>query len=247
MEPSKEAIVAALEVYYDKTGDRIPAGMDSALRAAYAIDFAALRAELQAARDEIRNSQASRTMLAEKYDALALKFKIASREPSFMNMVNAMTTTEERDDLQQQLQAARDEIERLKKDPLCQAITDPDCTCHSCLKDGAIEMALKAETELQIARDNYQTLLDDAVKMRQDIEKQPLVQILNKRLSDWATRFAEQSNQLQVERDENEKLKSDISVKLLENLLERRKAINDLESKLAAANERIASEKQRKD
>ena len=38
-EPSKEAIVEALKVYYDKTGDRIPAGMDAALRAAYAIDF----------------------------------------------------------------------------------------------------------------------------------------------------------------------------------------------------------------
>lgn len=74
-----------------------------------------LQAEVERLTIEVRNTQAARSMLAEKYDALDLRFKKASREPSFMNMVNFMTVTEERDTLTQQLAELRMEKEELKK------------------------------------------------------------------------------------------------------------------------------------
>lgn len=73
-----------------------------------------LQAEVERLTIEVRNTQAARSMLAEKYDALDLRFKKASREPSFMNMVNFMTVTEERDTLTQQLAELRVENERWK-------------------------------------------------------------------------------------------------------------------------------------
>jgi len=119
--------------------------------------------------------------------------------------------------LQQQLQAAREEIERLKKDPLCQALTDPDCCCHSCLKDAAIEESLKLEqrlraadqrcldferdiaalefnlrTELKAVQGNYQTLLDDAVLMREQLQAaQAKIQVVH----DEALQFAERTGE----------------------------------------------------
>jgi hypothetical protein len=53
--------------------------------------------------------------------------------------------------LQAELQQAREEIERLKKDPLCQALTNPDCCCHSCLKDQAIEDSIALQRRLDEA------------------------------------------------------------------------------------------------
>jgi len=66
--------------------------------------------QLQAAQAEVKMQRDSRNLLAEKYDALTLKFTKASREPSFMNMVNYMTITEERDALQTQLATAQEQV-----------------------------------------------------------------------------------------------------------------------------------------
>lgn len=78
-------------------------------------------------------------------------------------------------ELEQQLQAAqaenaalKAEVERLKIDPLCQALTDSDCTCHSCLKDEAIAQMIKTERE----HNRLQAALDEAKGLLGDVETQ---------------------------------------------------------------------------
>jgi len=98
--PSREAI-EAVSVILDGASD-FDKQVPSALRAAYAIDFAALRAELQAARERIAELEREAIEFAKHFNL---------QSASWISIGQELELKSKR--LEQQLQAAREDIQRL--------------------------------------------------------------------------------------------------------------------------------------